>query len=138
MRYLSAFEPSVEYELMSIFRRTNLLDRERLRFTAVYLNVKHRISIPALSQQLSVNSMTIHGWFNLYESAGFQALFDEPRIGRVGSLEAYDESLILALVALHPQNLAQVVALLREQHQIETKPDILRRYLKKRLDLAKN
>jgi len=44
MRYLSAFEPSVEYELMSIFRLTDLLDLERLRFTAVYLNVKHRVS----------------------------------------------------------------------------------------------
>ena len=131
MRYLSAFEPSVEYELMSIFRRTDLLDRERLRFTAVYLNVKHRVSIPALSEQLSINSMTIQGWFNLYESVGLQALFDDPRIGRASSLEAYNESLILALVAKHSQNLVQVVALLREQHQIETKPDILRRYLKK-------
>ena len=80
--------------------------------------------------------MTIHGWFDLYESAGLQALFAAPRTGKTSSLDTYDESLILEVVAENPQNLVQVVALLKARHQIETNPDVLRRYLKKRLDLA--
>ena len=129
MRYLPAFEPSEEYQLMSIFRRSDLRDRERKRFTAIYLNVKHRVSIPDLCEQLSLDFTTIHGWFNLYEKGGFESLFDAPRVGNKSSLDAYDETLILKVVRNNPQNLVQAVALLKEDHQIETKPEILKRYL---------
>ena len=46
-------------------------------------------------------------------------------------MDRYNETLIFEIAQENPQNLMQVIALLKERYQIETKPEILKRYFKK-------
>lgn len=138
MRYLSPLSASQEQELSAFLTDNNLLEREKKRFTAIYLNTKHRVKISELGQKLDVSVNTIHDWFNKYESGGLPALLDRDHARRPGSLDGYDENIILSALHQQCQSVKQAVEVLASEHRIQTNPSVLKRFLKKRLHLQKS
>lgn len=135
MRYLSLLSAATETELAAFLSNDQLLEREKKRFTAIYLNTKHRVSISELHRQLGVSVNTIHAWFNKYESGGLSALVDQNHPRRPGSLDKYEQQVIVSALAQQPQSIRQAAQVLARDHQIHASPRVLKRFLKKRLHL---
>ena len=138
MRYLSLLSAAAESELAALLSDERLLEREKKRFTAVYLNTKHRVNISELHRQLGVSVNTIHAWFDKYESAGLPALLDRNHARRPGSLDKHDQQVILSALAEQPQSIRQAAQVLARDHRIYTRPAVLKRYLKKRFHLQES
>ena len=136
MRYLSRFSETEQKEFGQYITRSDLLARERIRFSIILLNAQHRVNIEDLCTMFGVNRNSICTWFDLYEEAGFSALLDKEKPAKKSSLDSFDEQLILDLVAQNAQNLKIVVNELSSKHQIETNVSILRRFLKKKAGLG--
>lgn len=139
MRFIAPFSSFEENEFRHYLSNTdvNLLSRERKRFSAILLSSKHRFSIQELATQFEVSDNTIKNWFNSYESTGCLGLLDKNMAHSQSSLATENEEIILESVKKTPQNLKRTVVLLREEHQIETNPSILKRFLKKKNGVGK-
>ena len=109
MRYLSRFSDCVEKDFRQYLLRKDLLSRERIRFTAIYLNAQQRICIEELCTIFSVSRNTVCNWFNAYESGGFEALLDAQMAHSKSSLEYFDERVILDTTKQNAQNLKLIL-----------------------------
>jgi len=134
MRFISSLNAFQLGELRRYLssRDIQLLPRERKRFSAVFLSSQHKFSIQEISVQFDVSENTVKNWFNSYELEGCLGLLDKNMAHSQSSLAVENEELIVDAVKKTPQNLKRTVVLLREEHQIETNPAILKRFLKKR------
>ncbi len=135
MRFIATLSIFQEQELRRYLSSTDikLLERERKRFSSIYLSSKHRLTIKELSIQFDVSENSIKSWFDKYESMGCLGLLDKNMAHSQSSLSVENEDIILECVKNTPQNLKRTVVLLKEEHQIETNPSVLKRFLKKRI-----
>ena len=134
MRFISPLNIVQEQELRRYLSSSDvkLLARERKRFSCIFLSSKYKLAIKELSVQFDVSENSIKSWFNRYESMGCLGLLDKNMAHSQSSLATESEEVILAAVKQTPQNLKRTVVLLKEEHQIETNPSILKRFLKKK------
>jgi len=136
MRFIEVLSDFERTELCKYLCRQDLLVRERKRFTMLSLSSIHKMSIDEIAASCSVSRDTVKNVFNRFEQAGFEGLLDK-EAHKQSSLASYDERLILRTVKKNPQSLQKVLADLSSQG-IDTNKSILKRYLKKRLYLAKS
>lgn len=134
MRFIAPFSSFEENEIRRYLCDSSLKlsSRERNRFAAIRLSSTHRFSIQELCSQFEVSENTIKNWFNSYESEGCLGLLDKNMAHSQSSLAIENEEIILESVKQTPQNLKRTVVLLKKEHQIETNPSILKRFLKKK------
>jgi hypothetical protein len=136
MRFLHSLTGDQAVQLRALFTRKDLRGRERKRLTAVMLSAQHRLCIEELASLCQVSRPRIENGFDAYQQGGFSALLDGELAHPTSSLAAYDPRVVEQAVEEQAQHLALVVEQLAQQHQISTTVGILKRYLKKRLDLA--
>jgi|GEM_PF-7121420 len=136
MRFLHSLTDDQAAQLRALFTRKDLREREGKRLTAVMLSAQHRLCIEQLASLCQVSRHSIENWFDAYQQGGLSALLDGELAHRPRSLAAYAPRVVEQAVEQQAQNLALVVEQLAQRHQITTSVGILKRYLKKRLDLA--
>lgn len=136
MRFLPSLTGEQSTQLRAIFTRKDLRERERKRLTAVMLSAQYRLFIEQLASLCQVSRHSIENWFDAYQYGGFTALLDGELAHHPSSLAAYEPALVIEAVEENAQNLPLVVEQLAQKHQIQTTTGILKRYLKKSLDLA--
>jgi transposase len=134
MRFIAPLSIFQEQELRRYLSSSDvkLLPRERKRFSSICLSSKHNFTIKELSAQFDVSENSIKSWFDRYESMGCLGLLDKNMAHSQSSLATENAEIILEAVKQTPQNLKRTVVLLKEEHQIETNPSILKRFLKKK------
>ena len=135
MRFLARLDETSKLVLAQYLAESSLLARERRRFMMILLSSEHRMPIADIAQTCGVSQNTVKTWFNRYEAEGFAGLLDRNMAHQSSSLVAVEVQ-VLESVDAHPQNLAQAVAVLAEKHEIHTSKRIVRRFLKKKVDLA--
>src|SRR5215218_8268058 len=135
MRFLHSLTGEQHAQLGSIFTRKDLREPERKRLTAVMLSAQHRLCIEELAPLCQVSRHSIENWFDAYQQGGVTALLDGELAHHPSSLAVYEPRLVMEAVEENAQNLPLVVEQLAQQHHIQTTAGILKRYLKKRLDL---
>lgn len=132
MRYLPAFTTSESNLLISYLQNPDLLERERIRFSAVLFSSRFRNSIKELSVLFGVSENTIKSWFNQYETSGFKGLLDKNLAHKKNPLSCVPDALMMEAVSKTPQDLGQVVNTLQDTLKITTTKRRLHNYLKKK------
>ena len=138
MRFIARLFETEKQLLYQTLLDSTLIARERKRFTAILLSSEHSMQISAIASACSVSQNSVKTWFNAYERGGVEALKDKNMAHRVSRLATCSEAVIMTCVAENPQNLRLVAAQLRNVHQIDTHPRMLKSYLKKKVDLAQS
>jgi len=80
--------------LVQYLSGNSLRERERKRFSAIFLSSENRLGVAELSKTFSVSQTSILSWFNSYKSGGFGFLLDG-EISPKSSLSDSAESIIL-------------------------------------------
>lgn len=132
MRYLERFIEPVKQEFRKYMCSHRLIERERKRFTAIYLSAQQRLSMSEIAESCLVSTNSVQTWFNSYQEGGFSALLDKNMAHHSSKLSKESSAIIEISVSKNPQNLQMVVADLSLNHQIQTNKRQLQNYLKKK------
>jgi transposase len=125
-------DSTARQELKKIYH-THAKSHVRQRAHCLLLSDKGK-SVPMLADIFFTRTHTVRGWFNRWESEGFQGLEIRPGRGLKPTINAEDLTLIANIkeeVALTPQNLRDVVERLNVRWNTSLTVRQLKNFLKK-------
>lgn len=83
-----------------------------------------------LAHIFQVDRITIYNWFNAWESRQFAGLYDRKGRGRRPILNADQQEQIREWARKYPRNLNKLIALVREEFNLDVSKDTMKRVLK--------
>ena len=102
--------------------------RQRAHFLIL---ASQKTKLEELMKVFSVSYKTIYNWLNRWESEGIVGLYNKPGRGRKRSFNPEQESRIREWVRQEPRQLKKVLQKIKEEWEIETSTETIKRILRK-------
>lgn len=102
-RFIRELTKNESHEIETMYRK-GPNSRVRKRAQAIRLSAKG-YTIPQIKEIIGCNQQSIHNWFNLFETDGFNGLYDKPRKGRPIVATTEYRSRLVKAIKTNPRDL---------------------------------